>query len=59
MQKTGEAVGDFLSNRIADIFTNVLRTSPQNSSEKVTNEAKKEKDIYLLKRDKKLLIIYG
>ena len=57
MQKTGEVVGDFLSNRIADKFTKVLRKSPQNSSEKVTNKAKKEKDIYLLKRDKKLLII--
>ena len=57
MQKTGEEVGDFLSNRIADRFTKVSRKSPQNSSEKVINEAKKEKDIYLLKRDKKLLII--
>ena len=37
-QKTTDATGDLIGNKIADKMTNVSRTSPQNSSEAVTNE---------------------
>ena len=37
-QKTIEATGDLTGNKIADKITEVSRTSPQNSSEIVTNE---------------------
>ena len=40
IQKAVEATGDLIGNSIADEITNVSRTSPQNSSEAVTNEAK-------------------
>ena len=37
--KAAEATGDLICNKIADEISKVWRTSPQNSSEAVTNEA--------------------
>ena len=39
IQITAEASGDLIDSKIADKITKVSRTSPQNSSETVTNEA--------------------
>ena len=65
VQKTAGATGDLVGNKIAEKITNVSRTSPQNNSETVTSEKKTldligkylEKDIYLQKKYKKLLMI--
>ena len=38
MQKTAELTGDLIGNKIAYKITKVLRASPQNSSETVTNK---------------------
>ena len=38
IQKTAEATGNLNGNKIADRITNVSKTSPQNKSEKITNE---------------------
>ena len=53
--KTAEATGDLIGNKITDKITKSLQ---QNNSETVKNEHDKEipKDIYLQKKDKKLLI---
>ena len=37
-KKTADATGDLIGNKIVDKVTKVSRTSPQNSSETVTNE---------------------
>ena len=66
IQKTAEAADDLIGNKIADKTTEVSKNSQQNNSKKITNENNKEmpkeipnleKDIYLHKKDKKLLII--
>ena len=51
IQKTTEAIGNLIGNKIADRIQRVSKNSQQNNSETVT------KDIYLHKKDKKLLII--
>ena len=51
IQKTTEAIGNLIGNKIADRIMRVSKNSQQNNSETVT------KDIYLRKKDKKLLII--
>ena len=51
IQKTTEAIGNLIGNKIADRIMKVSKNSQQNHSETVT------KDIYLRKKDKKLLII--
>ena len=38
IQKTKEGTGDLIGNKISEKITKVTRTSPQNSSEIVTNE---------------------
>ena len=38
IQKTVEGTGDLIGNKISEKITKVTRTSPQNSSEIVTNE---------------------
>ena len=38
IQKTTEGTGDLIGNKISEKITKVTRTSPQNSSEIVTNE---------------------
>ena len=55
---------DLNGNKIANEITKLSKNTQQNSSETVTNEKDKEipkeipkKDIYLRKRDRKLLII--
>ena len=58
IQKTVEATGDLIGNKIADSITKVSKTSLQNNSE--TNEGILEERyiyIYLHKKDSKLLMI--
>ena len=65
IQKTAEATCDLISNKIADKIIKVSRTSPQNNSKTVTNEAENldwiekylKKDIYFQKSGTKLLMI--
>ena len=59
IQKTAEATGDLIGNKIANKIMRVSKNSEQNNSEPVTNENDNEilKDIYLQKKDKKLLMI--
>ena len=64
MQKTVEATGDLIDNKISDNITKVSRSSPQNSSEAVKRETENvgfdreiPKERYLQKKDSKLLII--
>ena len=38
MQKTAEATGSLIGNKIANKITKISRTSPQNNSGTVTNE---------------------
>ena len=47
IQKTGEAIGDLIGNKIA--YTRVSKISQENNSEIVTNDNNKEipKDIYI------------
>ena len=45
IQKTAEATGDLIRNKIADKIARVLKTSPQNNSE-TNEEVRKKKCIY-------------
>ena len=59
VQKTAEATGDLIGNKIADKFTSVPKKSPKglHSTELPSNEANSEiKVIYLDKKDNKLLM---
>ena len=59
IQKTVEATGDLISNKIYDKVTKVSKSSQKNNSETVINDYDKKhlkKDIYL-KKDRKLLMI--
>ena len=49
IQKTVEATGDLIDNKISDKYTKSSKASPQNNSETVTNEHDKEilKEIYV------------
>ena len=42
IQKTAEAAGDLISNKIANKITKVSKISQQNNSETVTNEHDEE-----------------
>ena len=42
IQKTAEALGDFIGNKITDKITKISRTLPQNILETVKNENDKE-----------------
>ena len=42
IQKTAEATGDLIGNKIAIRITEVLGSSPNNNSETITNEHDKE-----------------
>ena len=42
IQKTARAAGDLISNKIADIITQVSKSSPENDSETIANEQNKE-----------------
>ena len=60
IQKTAEATGDLIANKIADKITKVLRTFPQNSSKTFTNKVQniehdKEipKERYISSKDEK------
>ena len=61
IQKTAEATGDLIGNKTANKVTKVSRNSQQNNLDTFTNENDEEKhlkkDIYLQKKDKKLLMI--
>ena len=59
-KKTDEVTGDLIGNKIADKITKISRTLPQNNSETLQMRMIKKhliKDIYLQKKDKKLLMI--
>ena len=59
IQETVEATGDLIGNKITNKIMGVSKSSQQNNSEIVTNEHNKKylrKDIYLQKKDKKLLM---
>ena len=61
IQKTAEATGGLIGNKTANKVTKVSRNSQQNNLDTFTNENDEEKhlkkDIYLHKKDKKLLMI--
>ena len=60
VQKTAEAVGDLIDNKIANRITKVSGSSPQNNSETIKNQHDKEmpKERYISpKKDRKLLMI--
>ena len=68
IQKTAEAAGDLIGNKIADRITSVSKSTQQSCSQKMMmlvvkqkyhkkiKVPKKKKDIYLQKKDNKLLI---
>ena len=60
IQKTAEATGYLIGNKITNTIIKVSKNSQQNNSETVANEhdkeIPKEKNMYLQKKGKKLLI---
>ena len=59
-QKTSEATGDLILNKIPSKISKVSKTSQQNNSKTDKMSMKKKlllKDIYLHKKDRKLLMI--
>ena len=57
IQKTAEATGDLIGNKIANRITKVSKNSQQNNLEKVQTSMRKKylkKDTYLQKKDKKI-----
>ena len=62
IQKTADATGGLIDKKIANRIKKVCRGWPQNNSETTTNEhdkeIHKERYIYLLKKDRKLLMIW-
>ena len=54
-KKKKAATCDLIGNKIADKITRVSKTSPQNNSE-TNREKEREKDIYLQKKEKKIMI---
>ena len=60
VQKTAEATGDLIGNKIANRITKFSGSSPQNNSETIKNEHDKEmpKERHISpKKDRKLLMI--
>ena len=58
LKKIAVATADLIANKIADKITKVLKTSPQNSSETVTNEEEILKERHISpEQDSKLLMI--
>ena len=65
LQKKAETIGDLIRYKIADKFTKISRTSPQNISVTVKSktvnirliETYLKKDMYLQKKGRKLLTI--
>ena len=59
IQKTAEATGDLIGNKIADKITRVSKKSnkelPNDEKEKMQKELPLRKDSYLQKKDNKLL----
>ena len=60
IQKTTETTGDLIGNKIANKFTKVSKTLQKNNIEKlqmtIVNKYLK-KDIYIQRKDKKLLMV--
>ena len=58
IQKTAEATGDLIGNKIANRITKVSRSSLQNDSETITNENDKEilKERYISPKERKKII---
>ena len=57
-QKTAEATGDLIGNKITDKITKVSKNSHQNTSETVTNEHNKEipKERYISSEERQKII---
>ena len=57
-QKTAEATGDLIGNKITDKFTKVSKNSHQNNSETVTTEHNKEipKERYISPEERQKII---
>ena len=59
-KKSAESTGDLIGNNISNKITKVQKNSQRNNSETVTiehdQEIRKEREIYLQKKDKKLLM---
>ena len=58
-QKTAEATGNFIGNKIADKITKISKNSQQTNSKTVTSENDEEvpkEYIYLQKKGRKLLM---
>ena len=57
-KKSAESTGDLIGNNISNKITKVQKNSQRNNSETVTiehdQEIRKEREIYLQKKDKKL-----
>ena len=58
IEKIAEATGDLICNKTADRTTKVSKTSPQNNSEKITNEHNKKipKERYISPEKRKKII---
>ena len=58
VHKSAEATGDLIGNKIADKITNASKKSHNEEiqSNEVNNKIKKKRDIFLQKKDKKLLM---
>ena len=51
IQKTAEATGDLIGNKIADKITRISKILPQNNSEREMKKKYLEKDTYLQNKD--------
>ena len=56
IQKTAEATGDLIGNKIDDKITSILKKSSKESFSQNEDEIEIPKDIYLQKKDNKLLM---
>ena len=64
IQKTAEATGDFIGNKIADKITSVskkksIKELPNEETEEDSEITTHKKDTYLQKKDSKLLMNWG
>ena len=59
LQKTAEATGYLIGNKIVDRITKVIKNSQQNNSERVTNENDKEipKVLYISPEERQKILI--
>ena len=56
IQKTAEATSELIGNKTADKITSVSKKSSQNNFDETKNETNTKRNIYLQKKDNKLLM---